>query len=269
METIDSIEERLNKVLSRNSKRKPTVVVYGLMNTGKSYLLNMLTNNIESEFFKTNDIRETAELKKFESDSYIYIDTPGLDANVGDDKLAYLGADEADIVLFVHQPQGELEDKEIKVLEAIGKSFGNYAEDNIVIVITKIEKESQDKIDAIESKIKYQCLTMLGFSPEIIQISNIRYHKGAINSQDKLIKLSNINILSQHMQSISIEGVRAQRIKCDLDEIYEDANRHETSLKSTKNEMQVEIRSQFSVFIEGVKSLKEFIKKSNNVFEKL
>ena len=62
------IEEKIQLIIDEQNNKKPIIVAYGLMNAGKSYLLNMLTQHISEEFFRTNDIRETATIKKFESE---------------------------------------------------------------------------------------------------------------------------------------------------------------------------------------------------------
>ena len=65
MKKILAIENRLaNIVLVANSTpSKPVIAVCGLMNAGKSYLLNMLTQQIDQEYFKTADQRETTTNK--------------------------------------------------------------------------------------------------------------------------------------------------------------------------------------------------------------
>ena len=70
----------LRKILN-NQKDESIVAVWGLMNAGKSYLLNMLTQHLENEYFKTNDFRETAEIKTAQFGNITYLDTPGLDAS--------------------------------------------------------------------------------------------------------------------------------------------------------------------------------------------
>lgn len=196
-----------------NKKTKPIVVAWGLMNAGKSYLLNMLTQNIESEFFKTNDFRETAQIKSFESTDFIYIDTPGLDASTSDDLVALTGVEEADIVLFVHQIQGELEAIEIKFLEGIVKSFGECASDNIIIILSKIDKESKEKVEAIRTKVLGQCQEYLGFKPKCITVSNTRYKQGSTKQQKKLMEHSNVEILYAELQkqTESVNKVRHER----------------------------------------------------------
>ncbi|MEY8689774.1 MAG: GTPase, partial [Leptothrix sp. (in: b-proteobacteria)] len=196
------IKAKVEQLSTRHADNKSIVVVYGLMNAGKSFLLNMLTQHIEEEFFKTNDIRETAKVKKFESEKYVYLDTPGLDANEADDAQAKFGASQADIVLFLHQPQGELEANEVKFLKEIKQSFGNCAESNIILVLSKIEKEEPAKINLIEEKIRSQCVREIGFSPKVFQVSNKRYQMGIIKHKDGLIAESHIKSLIQHLSLI-------------------------------------------------------------------
>lgn len=201
----------LIKSYSINSKKtKPVVVAWGLMNAGKSYLLNMLTQHIESEFFKTNDFRETAQIKTFEATEFIYIDTPGLDASTSDDLVALAGVEKADIVLFVHQIQGELEAIEISFLEGIVKSFGEHANDNIIIVLSKIDKENKEKVEAIRTKVLEQCQEYLGFKPKCITISNTRYKQGATKQQKNLMEHSNVEALYAELQT-QVEGINKVR----------------------------------------------------------
>ena len=110
-----------------SAPKKPVIAVCGLMNAGKSYLLNMLTQHIDQEYFKTADQRETTENNKLETEQYIYLDTPGLDANTQDDAIVQPGIAEADFVLFVHQPQGELDPCELAFLRQLKDRFGKSA----------------------------------------------------------------------------------------------------------------------------------------------
>lgn len=147
----------------------PVIVTWGLMNAGKSSLLNMLTKHIEQEYFKTNDFRETAVISAYETDQLTYLDTPGLDANTSDNLEALKGVRKADIVLFVHQLQGELEKNEIEFLKEISTSFGQYAEQNIILVLSKVDKEDQSKVDQIQLKVLEQCKQYLGFEPNVFK----------------------------------------------------------------------------------------------------
>lgn len=194
---------------------KPVIAVWGLMNAGKSYLLNMLSKQLDREYFKTNDVRETAINKQLETDACIYLDTPGLDANSADDAEALKGVEQADVVLFVHQPQGELEKVEVDFLKVVANSFGEYAEDNIIMVISKADKEDEDKVQEIQDKILEQCQSILGFEPKCFQISNTVYHKGEKEHKNGLISHSHILELREHIESLidedNIDDVREQR----------------------------------------------------------
>lgn len=208
------------KALSPDKEEKPVIATWGLMNAGKSYLLNMLSKHLDDEYFKTNDIRETAQIKELEESDYIYLDTPGLDANSADNAEALKGVEQADVVLFVHQLQGELEQVEIDFLEGVAKSFGEFAQSHIIMVISKIDKEEESKVYEIQEKILKQCQEFLGFEPKCFQVSNTRYHKGEKEHKNSLISHSHILELKAHIELMldedEIEELREQRHKQKL-----------------------------------------------------
>lgn len=64
---LDVLLKQASDILARKQGQdKPVIAVWGMMNAGKSYLLNMLTHHYNAEYFPTNDVRETAELRLFE-----------------------------------------------------------------------------------------------------------------------------------------------------------------------------------------------------------
>lgn len=207
------MRDELADVLSIKDKGgKPIVATWGLMNAGKSYLLNMLTEHIDDEYFKVNDIRETATLKECEMGECIFLDTPGLDANHADNMQALKGAAKADVVLFVHQLQGELEAVEIEFLQELRASFDEYASENIIMIFSKIDKESQDKVDQIQSRVLEQCQEYLGFSPVCFQVSNTRYKKGVQEHKDGMVRASHIDELKQHLYQNALSNVKKVRM---------------------------------------------------------
>lgn len=217
LEQIQKEYAELQTILE-NQQGHPVVAVWGLMNAGKSYLLNMLTRHLDKEYFKTNDIRETAEVKTLEFGNIIYLDTPGLDAKDADDLEAMRGVAHADVVLFVHQPQGELEKIEMDFLHRLRTSFGKHAKRNIILIISKVDKESPDKIQEIEYRMLEQCEKELGFVPRCFQISNTRFHKGMNEHKNALTQASHINELNEYVQQVAREskGVNKQRAKVKL-----------------------------------------------------
>lgn len=225
---------------NEGNSNKNTIAVYGLLNAGKSSLLNALIGSLkkENEFFKTGDIRITTDLKKFEDDDYIYLDTPGLDANDSDTKLAEQGIDKGDIVLFVHQVPGELDAIEIECLKNLIEKFGSFASDNIIIVISKYAKERKN-IDEIRFRILEQC-RQLDFNPKCFCVESNNYKKGVLENKQALIKDSHIIDLKKSIDNISVDLTKLrdeklrQKIKKDAQNILDKIKKQKILLQSEK-----------------------------------
>ncbi len=257
-----------------NSSSKPVVVACGLMNAGKSYLLNMLTKHIDNEFFQTNDFRETAEIKTFEAEDFIYLDTPGLDANDNDSSVAVVGLEKADIVLFVHQLQGELEASEIEFLQTLTQSFGKFASDKIIIVLSKVDKESKDKVDEIQNRIYEQCEEYLAFTPTLFQVSNTRYKKGVEKSQNGLIEHSHINDLQLAInESLSnVSDVRKERLQQQKSQLIKKLNQQIETLRNafySSQKITQSFTKESKNFAERINELDEFIENQVNEYQYL
>lgn len=262
---------QFEEIAAKKSHLKPVYVAYGLMNSGKSSLLNILTNNIELEFFKTNDIRETTENKEFDGEQYIFIDTPGLDANHQDDAQAASGVRQADIVLFVHQPQGELEANEISFLQKLVSSFGEHASKHIIIVLTKADKEDAMKIDAIARRIAEQCDAELNFFPSIFKVSNSRYRAGKLKSQDVLLERSSIPELVAHLNNISEKAMssRRQRMQDEVSALLAMIELAEQKLHRENMHLQSQIRQGFIGFNRQIGQLRTFLDTKASHFKRI
>ena len=258
-----------NALLAHKKKgsTKPVVVAWGLMNAGKSYLLNMLTQHIQDEYFKTNDFRETAEVKKFETEDFVFLDTPGLDACAKDDLTAIDGVDKANIVLFVHQLQGELEAIEIEFLQGLVNSFGEYASDNIIIVLSKVDKETNDKVEAIKQKVLDQCEIYIGFEPQCIAVSNTVYKKGAEKNIQGLMKNSNIDILHNILEN-SLESANDVRMEREFQKKQQLVKELEVEQKNLEDIL-MQYKEKTSEFNEDVKSFNAGIAKLKTFMTKV
>lgn len=247
---------------------KPVVAAWGLMNAGKSFLLNMLTNHIQTECFRTNDIRETAELKTFETDDFIFLDTPGLDANNADDLIAIQGAAKADIVLFVHQPQGELEQIEIDFLRQLKNSFGQYAAHNIILVLSKADVESAENIAAIEKRMLEQCHDELGFTPRCYALSGSRFHAGVMQNQDGLVRASHLFDLALHLDALNTDAcdVKRERQLLAIDAIITEFQQAENALHEQQARIKHTIESGFQPFNKVMTDFRSWMKKTLNKF---
>lgn len=240
---------------------KPIIAVWGLMNVGKSSLLNMLTEHIDSEYFKTNDFRETAEIKTCSFNDMIFLDTPGLDANNADDMEAMRGVARADVVLFVHQPQGALEQIEMDFLKNLKTSFGENAETNIILVISKVDKESPEKIQAIENEMLAQCQDILGFTPKCFQISNTRFHKGVNEHKNGLTQASHINELNEHLYKVAKAsvGVNQKRNELKLSELSDELNGMIAEMTNQKKQTMKNLADEFVHFNQLMKGFREYV----------
>lgn len=251
--------------------RKPIIAVCGLMNAGKSYLLNMLAQHIYQEYFKTADHRETTTNKRLETENFIYLDTPGLDANTQDDAVAHQGVDEADIVLFVHQPQGELDASELNFLRQLKIKFGKHAKNSIIIVISKIDKESAEKIDAIDKEIQRQCQENLGAFFANFQISNTRYKAGMSQKKNGLVQASHIDGLLHHLEKITpkIHQARQSKMVASIEVLQAEVDTLMQELRNEKTTIQENIREQFSHFNAQMEQLQDFLSESTSDFKKI
>lgn len=272
-EKIKAIQKEYDdlKSILKNGNAEPVVAVWGLMNAGKSYLLNMLTQHLDTEYFKTNDFRETAEIKTTLFGNIIYLDTPGLDANNADDMEAMRGVAQADVVLFVHQPQGALEQIEMDFLQNLKNSFGENAEKNIILVLSKVDKESPEKIQMIENEMLAQCQEILGFSPKCFQISNTRFHKGMNEHKNALTQASHINELSNYVQQVAngSMGVNKQRILMKLSELSNIVWNLSVETRHKKGELIKNLADEFGYFNQTVDDLRVYISDSKKQYKSL
>jgi len=186
------------------------IAVFGKYNHGKSTLLNAL---IGKDIFKTADKRETIKNAEYKHEDVIWVDTPGLDADVHgmDDKEAMKGAFEiADILYLVHNVKaGELDKYEMKVFRELMKQDKNYRK-KMFLILTQIDQVSKEQLEQVKIQIKKQL-------PELatICISAQRYSRGVSESKPKFIELSEMDslftLVASHQSQLDI--LRKQEIK--------------------------------------------------------
>lgn len=243
--------------LTPNDDPQPCIVVWGLLNSGKSSLLNMLTDHTAEPYFAVADRRETTTIKEFVHQNRRYIDTPGLDANDQDDEEALMGIKNADIVLFVHQAIKELDQSEIEFLQGISGSFGGYAKDHIIMVLSKIDEVSDENINQIQQSILRQCQEYLSFEPKCLQISNNRYKKGITEHKNILVAKSHIPKLQELIDGLmsNVPMVREQRFHAARQNFIDDMLE---LLQDKKDELESNLESLDETFTEKIESIESF-----------
>lgn len=175
------------------------IAVCGLMNAGKSAVLNALTGHLEKEFFETKAVRSTNTVQTLTHEGITFVDTPGIDANDEDDRNAWRGLATADIILFAHNlGTGTLETVEINFLKELKRRRPDI-EDSLLVVLTHAESASeqrQDRLDAISA-----ILSPLFKAPRtLIPTSFTTFRKGVLEQKPALIEHSGINLLHQHLK---------------------------------------------------------------------
>lgn len=198
-ESFLTILETINK--------KPTICAIGLYNSGKSSLLNALTNSFDKSNFSVADVVETKEVKILEYQDFIFVDTPGLNVDKNDDTNAFKGFLQSDIYLFVHNVStGELHKQEFEYLKKmVENSDDNFAK-NLVIILSQSDGIDRDKIKQVKENIKIQLLNFIDQKSinkmKIIAISSESYIKGCNENKKLLVENSNMELLNQTLNAL-------------------------------------------------------------------
>lgn len=191
----------------KNAPKEPRITVFGKYNHGKSTLLNAL---IVETVFKAADKRETKEIKEHLYDGIIWVDTPGLDADVQGrhDKKAMKGALEiSDVLLLVHNVElGELDKSELEIYKRLSKQDKNHRR-KIVLALTQIDQVSKEQLETVKNKIKQQVPGLVLFP-----VSALIFQKGVEQIQYIFIEKSGMKALLDYKQNL-IAGLSERRKK--------------------------------------------------------
>jgi GTPase Era involved in 16S rRNA processing len=190
--------------------KKTRIAVFGKYNHGKSTLLNSLVGH---EHFKAADKRETVEVSELENNDVVWVDTPGLDADIHgkDDDLAKEAAFKvADFIFLVHNVKaGELDKYEEGLFNKLLRQDNNYKQ-KLFLILTQIDQLEKDDLDAVISSIHCQMPDL-----KILPVSATRYAKGVKESKDVYIKASGMLALTSLVDDLvsSSSLLKAKEIK--------------------------------------------------------
>jgi GTPase len=216
-EILPADEQNINRLLYlKNNASKPRIAVFGKYNHGKSTLLNAL---IGQKIFKVADKRETVVNNELEQETVIWIDTPGLDADVHgqDDKAAIQGAFEiADFLFLVHQAQaGELDKYEMQIFLQLARQDKNYNR-KMFLILTQIDQKSSEEVTEVERKIHQQLSQNLDLQQlKVIPVSAQRYVRGMQENKSVFCEKSGMKVLFSLTETLvgSIDELRVKEMK--------------------------------------------------------
>ena len=187
--------------------KKIFIVNAGRMNHGKSSLFNSLLNK---PIFAVDDIRTTMTRQDADfSQDVVMVDTPGLDADSSDDKVAFDAYRRANLIVFVHTVKtGAVERDDIDSLNRMAKEAVSpeYFWRHFVLVFSNIDEYDAD--DAEDSKkmriIEEESLRNIksGCGEHdfpIFRVSNAYFQDGNEANSEQLIAMSGIQELKEYI----------------------------------------------------------------------
>ncbi len=251
-QTIEIKAKRL-KFLKEEAK-EIRIAVFGKYNHGKSTLLNAI---IGKEIFKTADKRETIKNAEHKHNEIIWIDTPGLDADVNgkDDERAMEGAFKlADIILLIHSMQaGELDKYEMLLYQRLIKKDSNYQE-KLFLILTQIDQLIDDQYTQVLNKIKSQMPDILVFP-----VSATRYLRGIEEKKESFINISGIPNVVNNLENIKnkIYDFRKREIEEITSDLFHAITKERTNTAFLLQQANENKNNQNKVFFASLSNYKE------------
>lgn len=184
--------------LNRAQHKTAKITCAGIYNSGKSSVLNALT---DSDHFKVGDVPTTATIDEFEYGGFVYVDTPGLNANNFDNETAQKAFKDADVILFVtNMLNGGLSSAEADFLKQLAEILGGTEnlEAQTIFAMSNLHQISDVSVEMIISEHSKLIEATLGFKPDkIFTYDAATYETGKKNKKRTLIKRSNIGKLQK------------------------------------------------------------------------
>ncbi|MDE5765323.1 MAG: 50S ribosome-binding GTPase [Ruminococcus sp.] len=200
-------------------KCKLRITCAGIYNAGKSSLLNALTGGNN---FAVGDIPTTATIDEFETDKYIYVDTPGLNANNYDNATAEKAFRNADLILFVSNMQnGGLNAAEAEYLKKLSETLGGMEilQAQVLFAMSNLHQIEDDAVNKVIEEHKSMINLALGFVPETVCVfDSVTYQEGLSSNESVLIEASGIPALVSQIEISAgyvesrLETLRSERI---------------------------------------------------------
>lgn len=219
-------------------KCKLRITCAGIYNAGKSSLLNALTGENN---FAVGDIPTTATIDEFETDKYIYVDTPGLNANNYDNATAEKAFKSADLILFVSNMQnGGLNAAEAEYLKKLSETLGGMEilQVQVLFAMSNLHQIEDDAVNKVIEEHKSMINLALGFVPKTVCVfDSVTYQEGLSANEPVLIEasgipalVSQIGISAGYVES-RLEMLRSERLLSQYRQVRDNLNQLVSPLK--------------------------------------
>jgi len=286
-------DNRLKKIITQHkndlenlilslSEIKPHIACIGLLNAGKSTLLNTLIEDMENQTFLTADIRETAESKMTLHKNIYYIDTPGLDATKEDTQVVMNALKGVDIILFVHNINtGEFDPSEFDFLKLILKNWNDHKNfiDQSIFVLSKIDamnaEDEKTEIESTSEKIISQIYTLFNCKPTVVSVAAESYQEGIRENEVLLQEYSNILLLKNTIEHLinrkmkTIYDNKLRRIDTKFQEVNNFLKNEENKLKKEREALYEKYKNQKNGFVKEVVQLNKVLQLKKDIYDKL
>ncbi|MDY0362908.1 MAG: GTPase [Desulforegulaceae bacterium] len=265
----ENVVNDLEKFLKEANKTKPKIAATGLLKAGKSTVMNCLTGDFSNQRFKTGIVRETIKEKIFEKDGYLFVDTPGFDANDKDTNEAVQSLKVADVVLFVHNMNGgSLDYPEKNFLEQIKNNWEKPSDfiEKIIVVLSHLDKKEKDQI-IIEKDIRNQFISIFGIQPQIISISSSRYLKGVNENKNLLTEKSNYAKLHKTLGEMTLDIVKNKKQRY-LKKAQNETESILIKLRKLQKDLSIQVEKKNMEHYILHDKFSELVGKANNTIEK-
>ncbi|ENO8808320.1 GTPase [Photobacterium damselae] len=257
---IPSSERNLKRLmyLLKDTNSIPRIAVFGKYNHGKSTLLNAIVGHNK---FKTADKRETICNEDYEHNHVIWVDTPGLDADIHgeDDAAAMKGAFEvADFIFLVHQvTAGELDKYEMNVFQQLAKQDKNYRK-KMFLILTQIDQKTPEDLSLVQTTIAQQLKNSIDLQDlNVISVSATRYLKGIQESKLIFCEKSGMNSIFSLIETLKkdITSLRANEINRLKSKLFVELDQAKKQVTEDLYEYQYRLSSQYKCYQQDIAHL--------------
>ena len=194
-------------------KSQPSLMFYGIYNSGKSSLLNSIFGE---EKASVNDVPETHRVTEYQWNSYTLVDTPGLNGPKEDQRVTLEEIDKHDVIMFVIDDSDNFDSEEItkRIVDILN------AKKPCIIVINKKNDSDEDRISNIKAKMQenIEKLHCTSNNYDFVAVNAVSALKARKEGKSVLLEDSNIEVLEYLISKKlkSVEGIQILRSPIDL-----------------------------------------------------